>query len=101
MSPSGECLYLTEKQFSISGLAAGILTQDISRAHRLAAKVHCVDAKAWPVVEPLGKLIRRSEVDDRICIGAFNDERIFKVCQLVGRPLCHSIGVNSDSHITR
>ena len=45
-----------------------------------------IDAKAWPVVEPLGQLIRRTEVDDRICIGAFNDERIFKVCQLVGRP---------------
>ena len=44
-------------------------------------------------MEPLGQLIRRTEVDDRICIGAFNDERIFKVCQLVGRPLCHSIGV--------
>ena len=56
-----------------------------------------IDAKAWPVVEPLGQLIRRTEVDDRICIGAFNDERIFKVRQLVGRSLCHSIGVRESS----
>ena len=51
-----------------------------------------IDAKAWPVVEPLAGLIRAHAVDASICIGAFSDARILKVCQLVGRPLCHSIG---------
>ena len=51
-----------------------------------------IDAKAWPVVEPLADLIRGLGVDARVSIVAFSDARILKICQLVGRPICHSVG---------
>ena len=50
-----------------------------------------IDAKAWPVVEPLIGLINKTETQERICIGSFSDARIKAVVRGVG-DVCHSVG---------
>ncbi len=50
-----------------------------------------IDAKAWPVVEPLIDLINKTETQERICIGSFSDARIKTVVRGVG-DVCHSVG---------
>jgi glycerophosphoryl diester phosphodiesterase len=50
-----------------------------------------IDAKAWPVVEPLIALINKAETHGRICIGSFSDARIKAVRRGVG-DVCHSVG---------
>ncbi|MCH1542647.1 MAG: glycerophosphodiester phosphodiesterase [Alphaproteobacteria bacterium] len=50
-----------------------------------------IDAKAWPVVEPLIALINKTETHQRICIGSFSDKRIKTVLRGVG-DICHSLG---------
>lgn len=50
-----------------------------------------IDAKDWPVVEPLGRLINQTRTHERVCIGAFSDKRIKAVLGMVGN-VCHSVG---------
>ena len=50
-----------------------------------------IDAKAWPVVEPLSALINQTATHERICIGSFSDARIKRVVKNVGN-VCHSVG---------
>jgi glycerophosphoryl diester phosphodiesterase len=50
-----------------------------------------IDAKAWPVVEPLIALINKTQTHERICIGSFSDKRIKTVRRGVG-DVCHSVG---------
>ncbi|MDA8544629.1 glycerophosphodiester phosphodiesterase [Alphaproteobacteria bacterium] len=50
-----------------------------------------IDAKAWPVVEPLIALINKTQTHERICIGSFSDARIKAVRRGVG-DVCHSVG---------
>ena len=50
-----------------------------------------IDAKAWPVVEPLIALINQTQTQERICIGSFSDARIKQVVRNVG-DVCHSVG---------
>jgi glycerophosphoryl diester phosphodiesterase len=50
-----------------------------------------IDAKAWPVVEPLIALINKTQTHERICIGSFSDKRIKTVLRGVG-DVCHSVG---------
>ena len=54
-----------------------------------------IDAKAWPVVEPLIALISKTQTHERICIGSFSDKRIKAVRRGVGdagHDVCHSVG---------
>ena len=50
-----------------------------------------IDAKDWPVVEPLAALINQTQTHERICIGSFSDKRIAAVLKLTG-DVCHSVG---------
>lgn len=50
-----------------------------------------IDAKAWPVVDPLCDLVQQTQTHDRICIGSFSDARIKKVLRQIG-DVCHSFG---------
>ena len=50
-----------------------------------------IDAKDWPVVEPLAALINQTQTHARICIGSFSDKRIAAVLKLTG-DVCHSVG---------
>lgn len=50
-----------------------------------------IDAKAWPVVEPLCDLVQHMQTHERICIGSFSDGRIEKIVRRLGK-VCHSLG---------
>ncbi|MBT7642407.1 MAG: glycerophosphodiester phosphodiesterase [Rhodobiaceae bacterium] len=50
-----------------------------------------IDAKAWPVVEPLCDLVQKTKTEARICIGSFSDARIQAVRARLG-DVCHSLG---------
>jgi glycerophosphoryl diester phosphodiesterase len=50
-----------------------------------------IDAKAWPVVQPLSDLINKTATQERVCIGSFSDARIKQVAKNVGA-VCHSVG---------
>jgi glycerophosphoryl diester phosphodiesterase len=47
-----------------------------------------IDAKAWPVVEPLAALINQTATHARICVGAFSDSRIAKLVELTHGKVC-------------
>lgn len=51
-----------------------------------------IDAKAWPVVEPLGALINQMQVHERICVGAFSDARIDRLLEITQHRVCHGVG---------
>lgn len=51
-----------------------------------------IDAKAWPVVEPLGKLINDMDVHARVCVGAFEDARLARVVEITNGKICSSVG---------
>lgn len=50
-----------------------------------------IDAKAWPVVQPLCALVNKTGSHERICIGSFSDTRIKTILLEVG-DVCHSVG---------
>ena len=50
-----------------------------------------IDAKAWPVVEPLIALLNKTQTQARCCIGSFSDKRIKAVLNGAG-DICHSVG---------
>ena len=50
-----------------------------------------IDAKAWPVVEPLIELLTKTQTQARCCIGSFSDKRIKAVLHGAG-DMCHSVG---------
>ena len=50
-----------------------------------------IDAKAWPVVEPLIELLTQTKTQARCCIGSFSDKRIKAVLTGAG-DMCHSLG---------
>ena len=50
-----------------------------------------IDAKAWPVVQPLAALVNKTKSQERICIGSFSDGRIRAILRAVG-DVCHSVG---------
>jgi glycerophosphoryl diester phosphodiesterase len=51
-----------------------------------------IDAKHDAAVEPLIKLIRRTRVTERVCIGSFSDRRVARIRQELGPRLCTSMG---------
>jgi glycerophosphoryl diester phosphodiesterase len=54
-----------------------------------------IDAKSDYVVEPLVDLLRRLDAFDRVCIGAFSDERLRRIRRLTKRAVCTSMGPRS------
>lgn len=50
-----------------------------------------IDAKAWPVVEPLIELLTQTKTQARCCIGSFSDKRIKALLTGAG-DMCHSLG---------
>lgn len=51
-----------------------------------------IDPKADSSVDPLIETIRRTEAIDRVCVGAFSDERIDRVRSALGPRLCTGMG---------
>ncbi len=51
-----------------------------------------IDPKADSSVEPLVETLRRTDAIDRVCIGAFSDERIGRVRAALGPRLCTGMG---------
>lgn len=51
-----------------------------------------IDPKADSAVEPLIEVIRRTGAIDRVCVGAFSDERIDRVRAGLGPTLCTAMG---------
>ena len=51
-----------------------------------------IDAKAWPVVEPLAQLINETATYERVCVGAFSDERIARLVELTDGKVCYGVG---------
>ena len=51
-----------------------------------------IDAKSWKAVNPLCKLITATRCHDRICIGGFNDFRIYSIIKKLGPSVCYSLG---------
>ncbi|MGY1857293.1 glycerophosphodiester phosphodiesterase [Modestobacter sp. SYSU DS0290] len=51
-----------------------------------------LDIKAAGVVAPLVRLVRRLNVEDRICLGSFSDARIAAARRLFGPDVCTSLG---------
>ncbi len=51
-----------------------------------------IDPKADAAVDPLIDLIREHEAVDRVCIGAFSDDRIARMSEALGPRLCTSAG---------
>ncbi|MFW2382141.1 MAG: glycerophosphodiester phosphodiesterase family protein, partial [Acidimicrobiales bacterium] len=54
-----------------------------------------IDPKADSAVEPLVNVIRDHDALDRVCIGAFSDQRIERLRSLLGPELCTSPGPRS------
>ena len=51
-----------------------------------------IDAKSWKVVGPLCEVIKATKSHDRICIGGFNDLRVYSIVRRLGLPVCYSLG---------
>lgn len=51
-----------------------------------------IDPKADASVDPLIELLREHEAVDRVCIGAFSDQRIARLSDALGPSLCTSAG---------
>jgi glycerophosphoryl diester phosphodiesterase len=51
-----------------------------------------VDPKSDGVVEPLVELLRRLDAVERVCIGAFSDDRLTRLRDAFGSALCTSAG---------
>jgi glycerophosphoryl diester phosphodiesterase len=51
-----------------------------------------LDIKAAGVIAPLARLVRKMQVQDRICIGSFSDARIAAARRVLGPSLCTSLG---------
>jgi glycerophosphoryl diester phosphodiesterase len=51
-----------------------------------------IDPKNDDSVEPLAKILRQHDAIERVCIGAFSDQRIARMRALCGRELCTSMG---------
>jgi len=51
-----------------------------------------IDPKDDLVVEELARVIERADAVDRVCIGAFSDDRIDRMRRLLGPDLCTSLG---------
>ena len=51
-----------------------------------------IDAKSWKVVRPLCEVIRETNSYNRICIGGFNDLRIYSIIRQLGSSVCYSLG---------
>lgn len=51
-----------------------------------------VDPKEDPSVDPLIDVLRRTGAVDRVCVGAFSDERIDRVRDALGPALCTGLG---------
>jgi glycerophosphoryl diester phosphodiesterase len=51
-----------------------------------------IDPKSDEAVDPLVDVIRRHDAIDRVCIGAFSDDRIRRASELLGPRLCTSTG---------
>lgn len=51
-----------------------------------------IDVKAAGVLAPLARLIRRTDVLDRVCLASFSDARVAAARRLLGPDLCTSLG---------
>ena len=51
-----------------------------------------LDVKAAGVLAPLVRLVRRMQVEDRICLGSFSDARIAAARRVFGPDVCTSLG---------
>jgi glycerophosphoryl diester phosphodiesterase len=51
-----------------------------------------IDAKEDAVVEPLARVLERTDAVDRVCIASFRDARLARIRSLLGPALCISAG---------
>ena len=51
-----------------------------------------IDAKSWKSVFPLCEVIKNTSCYHRICIGGFNDLRVYKIISNLKLPVCFSLG---------
>ena len=51
-----------------------------------------LDIKAAGVIAPLARLVRKMQVQDRICLGSFSDARIAAARRVLGPSVCTSLG---------
>jgi glycerophosphoryl diester phosphodiesterase len=51
-----------------------------------------VDPKSDEVVGPLVELLRRLDAVERVCVGAFSDDRLLRLRRALGPALCTSAG---------
>ena len=51
-----------------------------------------IDVKSDAAVEPLARLVERTRVHDRVCVGAFSERRLRRFRRLVTRPVATSYG---------
>ena len=51
-----------------------------------------LDIKAAGVIAPLARLVRRMQMQDRICLGSFSDARIAAARRVFGPSVCTSLG---------
>ncbi len=58
-----------------------------------------IDPKHDDVVEPLAEIITRCNAIDRVCIGAFSDDRITRMRTLLGPRLCTSLGPRGTTRL--
>ncbi|MFI6643052.1 glycerophosphodiester phosphodiesterase family protein [Streptomyces sp. NPDC050504] len=52
-----------------------------------------VDVKAWPALQPLVDLVRRTGAWDRVCVSSFSEARVARALRLAGPRLATSYGV--------
>lgn len=91
----GECVAistLTAKQIDALRLPGGHHIPRMAELfERFPETRFNIDAKAWPVVEPLIELLNKTQTQARCCIGSFSDKRIKAVLAGAG-DMCHSVG---------
>jgi glycerophosphoryl diester phosphodiesterase len=51
-----------------------------------------LDIKAAGIVAPLARLVRKMQVQDRVCLGSFSDARIAAARRVLGPSVCTSLG---------
>lgn len=52
-----------------------------------------VDIKAWPALQPLVDLVRRTGAWDRVCVSSFSEARVSRALRMAGPRLATSYGV--------
>ena len=54
-----------------------------------------LDAKTWQATIPITNTIKKMGCSSRVCIGSFNDKRIYAIIRELGLETCHSMGTSN------